>query len=155
MKKPHNHDDDEMKCKVEEFRTNLKRRIENSPQPVKRIYREQLISLYITSPQITSMFHEIKNLLYRTRNTSYPPAPCTIDDVNIEGIWSKTLNREQFILHNSKHPIFGTLESFKQLSKSDNDHLFFDRTFKSCPNPFYQLYSVHSVNSELSTNFIT
>ena len=23
--------------------------------------------------------------------------------------------------------------------------------FKSCPNPFYQLYSVHSVNSELST----
>ena len=24
MKKPHNHDGDEMKCKVEEFRTNLK-----------------------------------------------------------------------------------------------------------------------------------
>ena len=34
MKKPHNHDADEMKCKVE---TNLKRRIEDSPQPVKRI----------------------------------------------------------------------------------------------------------------------
>ena len=34
MKKPHNHDADEMKCKVE---TNLKPRIEDSPQPVKRI----------------------------------------------------------------------------------------------------------------------
>ena len=52
------------------------------------------------SPQITPMFHEIKNSLYKTRNTSYPPAPCTIDNVNIEGIWSKTLNGEQFILHN-------------------------------------------------------
>ena len=46
MKKTHG---DEMKCKVEEFRTNVKRRIEDSPQPVKRIYREQLISLYTTS----------------------------------------------------------------------------------------------------------
>ena len=71
------------------------------------------------------MFHKIKNSLYQTRNTSYPPAPCTVDDVNIEGIWSDLLNGEQFILHNSKHPIFGRLESLKQLSKSDNDHLFF------------------------------
>ena len=90
MKKPHNHDDDEMKGKVEEFKTNLKRRIEDSPQPVKRIYREQQrISLYTMSPQIspfTLICHEIKNSLYKTRNTSYPFAPCTIDDVNIEGI---------------------------------------------------------------------
>ena len=107
------------------------------------------------SPQITSMFHKITNSLYKTRNTSYPSAPYTIDDVNIQGIWSKTLSGEQFILHNSKHPIFRTLESLKQLSKSDNDHLYFDGTFKSCPNSFYQLYSVHSVNSELSTQFIT
>ncbi|CAF4221176.1 unnamed protein product [Rotaria sp. Silwood2] len=126
MKKPHNHDADEMKCKVEEFKMNLKRRIEDSPQPVKKIYREELISLYATAPQITPftpMFHEIKTSLYTARNASYPPAPRTFDDVNIEG----------------------------QLSTSDNDHLFFDGTFKSCPNPFYQLYSVHSVNGELST----
>ena len=101
------------------------------------------------------MFHQIKNSLYKTRNTSSSPAPCTTDDVNIEGICSKTLNSEEFILDNSKHPIFGTLESLKQLSKSDNDHLFFDGTFKSCPNLFYQLYSVYLVNSELSTHFIT
>ena len=112
MKKPYNHDGDETKRKVGEFKTNLERRIEDSPQPVKRIHREQLISLYTTSPQITPftlVCHEIKNSLYKTRNTSYPPAPCTIDDVNIEGIWNKNLNGEQFILHNSKHPIFRTL----------------------------------------------
>ena len=58
------------------------------------------------SPQITPltpMFHEIKNSLYKARNISYPPAPCTIDDVNIEVIWSKTLNGEEIISHNSKH----------------------------------------------------
>ena len=48
------------------------------------------------------------------------------------------VNSEQFILHNSKQPIFGRLESLKQLSKSDNDHLFFDGMFKSWTNPFYQ-----------------
>ncbi|CAF3070873.1 unnamed protein product [Rotaria sp. Silwood2] len=46
IKKPHNHEGDEIKCKVEEFRMNLKRRIEDSPQPVKKIYREEIISLY-------------------------------------------------------------------------------------------------------------
>ena len=132
MKKLHNHDGDKTKRKVEEFRTKLKRHIEVSPQPVKRIDREQLISLRTTSLQITLMFHEIKNSLYQTRKTGYPFAPRTIDDVDIEGIWSKTSNGEQFILHNSIHPIFGTLECLKQLSKTDNHDLFFDGTFKLC-----------------------
>ena len=57
------------------------------------------------------MFHQIKNSLYKTRNTSYSPAPCTTHDVHIGGIWSKILNGEEFILDNSKHPIFGTLVS--------------------------------------------
>ena len=92
---------------------------------MERIYREQLISLCTTSAQIESMLHEIKNSLYQTRNTSYLPAPCTINDVNIEGIWSKGLNGEEFILYNSIHPIFRTLEPLEQLSKSDNEHLFF------------------------------
>ncbi len=74
------------------------------------------------------MFHEMKSSLYKARNTSYPPVPRNIDNVNIEGIWSKNLNGKLFVLHNLKHPIFGTLESLKQLSKSDNDHLFFDGT---------------------------
>ena len=76
MKKPHNHDGNERKCKVQEFRTNLKRRIEDSPQPPKRIYREQLISLSTTSPLITPMFHEIKDSLYKTKK--YKLSTCSI-----------------------------------------------------------------------------
>ena len=95
------------------------------------------------------MFHQIKNSFYQTRNRNSPSTTCTIDDV---GISSKTLNGERFILHNWKHTTF---ESLKQLSKNDNDHLVFDGTFKSCPNLFYRFYSVHSGNSQLSTQFIT
>ncbi|CAF4365963.1 unnamed protein product [Rotaria sp. Silwood2] len=47
MKKSHNHDDDEIKCKVEEFKRHLKRRIEDTSQPVKKTYREQIILLYL------------------------------------------------------------------------------------------------------------
>jgi hypothetical protein len=154
MTKPYNHEGNEIQCKIEEFKMNLKRRIEDSPQPVKKIYREQIIALHTTSPQITPftpMFHEMKTSLYNARNASYPPVPRNVDDVKIEGIWSKTLNGELFVLNTLKHPIFGTLESLKQLSKSEKNHLFFDGTFKSCPNPFYQLYSVHSLTNDLST----
>lgn len=49
MTKPHNHDGDEMKCKMEEFRTKLKRRIEDSPQPVKKIIKK--LYLYIQAHQ--------------------------------------------------------------------------------------------------------
>ncbi|CAF4573943.1 unnamed protein product, partial [Didymodactylos carnosus] len=51
----------------------------------------------------------------------------------------------------SIHPIFGTTESLQQLSTCDNTHLFMDGTFKSCPRPFYQLYTIHSINDDLST----
>ncbi|CAF1371580.1 unnamed protein product, partial [Didymodactylos carnosus] len=52
---------------------------------------------------------------------------------------------------NSIHPVFGTTESLQQLSTCDNTHLFMDATFKSCPRPFYQLYTIHSINDALST----
>ncbi|CAF1417403.1 unnamed protein product, partial [Didymodactylos carnosus] len=66
LKKLHNHNGDENRCKAEEFKMAIKRRIEHSPQPVKRVYKQELTSLYTTSPQIAPsipMFHEIKNSL--------------------------------------------------------------------------------------------
>ncbi|CAF1120671.1 unnamed protein product [Rotaria sordida] len=43
MTKLHNHEGDEVRCKVEELKMNLKRHIEDSPQPVKKISREHII----------------------------------------------------------------------------------------------------------------
>ncbi|CAF1590689.1 unnamed protein product [Didymodactylos carnosus] len=71
MKKPHYHCGDENIFKVEAFKMNLKRRSEESSQPVKRIYREKLISLHTTAPRLivfTIMLHDLKNSFYKTRN---------------------------------------------------------------------------------------
>ena len=46
------------------------------------------------------MFHEIKIPLYKARNRSSPSASRTFDDISIEGVWSKTLNGEQFVFNN-------------------------------------------------------
>ena len=47
MKKQHNHDENEVKCKIEESKMNLKRQIEDSPQAVKKIYGENIIYNFI------------------------------------------------------------------------------------------------------------
>ncbi|CAF3002613.1 unnamed protein product [Rotaria sp. Silwood2] len=104
VKNIHNHNGDEYRCQVEEFKASLKRRIEHSSRAVKRIYREGLISLETTSPQVTPF------------TPSYPAAPQTINNVKIEGIWRKTLNSDPFVLLDEKHPIFGTTESPQQPS---------------------------------------
>ena len=49
-----------------------------------------------------------------------------------------------------KHLIFDAIESLKRLSVCDKEHLFFDRTFKSCPHPFYQVYTIYSLHNDLS-----
>ncbi|CAF1559358.1 unnamed protein product, partial [Adineta ricciae] len=43
---------------------------------------------------------------------------------------------------------FGTLHSLKVLCESS--HIFLDGTFKSCPPPFAQLYSIHCYSSILN-----
>ena len=83
MKKQHNHDGNEVKSKVEEFKMNLKRQIEDSSQAVKKIYRENIVSLYTTSSEITAMFHEMKTSLYKARNDGYPSSTQTINDVKL------------------------------------------------------------------------
>ncbi|CAF3062093.1 unnamed protein product [Rotaria sp. Silwood2] len=83
------------------------------------------MSLYTNSPDVTAftlMFHEIKTCFYKARNYSYPSASQTLNDVKIERIWRKTLTGQDFIFMNSLHPIFGTIESLRQLSACDNDH---------------------------------
>jgi hypothetical protein len=68
-------------------------------------------------------------ILYR----NYPPTPRAVDDVKIEGIWRNTLSGEPFILLDLKYPIFGIIESLKQLSICDSQHL----------------YSIHSLHNDL------
>ena len=60
-------------------------------------------------------------------------------------------DNEDFIVvdhHNPRYLTFGTLQLLEDLCASD--HIFLDRTFKSCPAPFAQLYTVHIQSSVLN-----
>ena len=45
MKKKHSHDEHEVKSKIEEIKMYLKRQTENSPQAVKKIYKDDITAL--------------------------------------------------------------------------------------------------------------
>ena len=65
-----------------------------------------------------------------------------------------SIDNKNFLLvdhHNPRFLTFGTQESLYDLCSSN--HLFLDGTFKSCPEPFAQLYSVHT-QSPISNNTI-
>ena len=68
----------------------------------------------------------------------------------ILGKWRTSLSNEEFVLIdqvNARFISFGTLESLRMLCTAD--HLFLDGTFKSCPTPFCQLYTIHIRSSVL------
>ncbi len=58
--------------------------------------------------------------------------------------WRMTFDNNDFIIvdhYNPRFLTFGTLQSLQDLSTSD--HIFLDGTFKSCPSPVAQLYTLH------------
>ncbi|CAF4491784.1 unnamed protein product, partial [Didymodactylos carnosus] len=86
----HKHLPDENRCQAEQFHNKLKRRIEESAEPVTKIFKQGLVNVQATAPQqiaTTPTFKKIKTSLYTARNKSYPPRPKSLNDVNIEGIW--------------------------------------------------------------------
>jgi hypothetical protein len=63
-----------------------------------------------------------------------------------------SMDNKDFVLvdhHNPRFLTFGTQQSINDLCASD--HIFLDGTFKSCPEPFAQLYTVHIQSSILNS----
>ncbi|CAF1265808.1 unnamed protein product [Rotaria sordida] len=152
---PHNHDPNKEQNEIIKFKSDIKFRIREEQVPLKQLYRSELIKRYTINPNDVRnlpQFHQIKTSLYRVKNENYPPLPRSINEVSIEGKWRMSMDNKDFILVDHVNPrflTFGTQQSLHDLCALD--HIFLDGTFKSCPDPFAQLYTVHIQSSILNS----
>ena len=74
-----------------------------------------------------------------------PEAAKTIEDIVLDGEWCKTLGNEDFVLPRASNDtlIFTGKTNLQFLSQCKT--IYVDGTFKSCPKPFTQVYSIHGL----------
>ena len=80
--------------------------------------------------------------------TKYPSLPQTIQDITFGGDWTRTIQGEDMLLADSGENdperiiIFATKKDLEILCNSNC--IYLDGTFKSCPDLFYQLFTLHA-----------
>ena len=123
-------------------------------------YRMVLQELQCSHPQIVPYFGSFQSLSSmgnRSSSKHTPPIRQAAADQIIPEEYSKTIDGLQHLLYYGiKGPqprdgqsdqrlviaVFSTIESFTKCIKAR--HICFDGTFKVCPRPFYQLYTIHA-----------
>ena len=133
----------------------MKQRSLSEPTPVQAIFQEEQ-SKFIKSKdgnldlnEVASnfpQFSQIQSTLYKNRLNCFPKLPTKIEDIKIEGEWSKTVNKEDFLVSQVKNKkdsaiIFCSKIGLEILSKAKRWHS--DGTFETSPEFFYQFYIIH------------
>ena len=93
-------------------------------------------------------FDQFRTSLYDSRRERLPTLPQTRGDVSFTGEWTKTSSGDQFLIadddyKNDKLFIFGTDNNVKLLCESHTIQV--DRTFQTCPNIRYQIFTIHAI----------
>ncbi|CAG2211700.1 unnamed protein product [Mytilus edulis] len=100
-----------------------------------------------TGPSILSTFPSCKNTMYNKRKKNLPVLPKTVDQINIDGIWTRTTKGDPFLLTDDntvgRMLIFSTQKNLTHLSAADI--IYGDGTFYTCPSLFFQLYTFHTM----------
>lgn len=128
-----------------------------SPNEAYRIVLEELL---VHHPEVIPSFESFQTLSsmgHRSSVRHTPPVKKIAADLDIPEEYAKTLDGYQHLLYygvDGQRPrigevdrrlviaIFSTEESFERCVKAR--HVCFDGTFKVCPHPFYQLYTIHA-----------
>ena len=151
IKDTHNHPPDEAKIQADKIISNLKKRTTESIQPVPLMYQDELqkLSMKDNRDEIAARlptFTSVKSALYRQRHKRLPSMPQLRCDVQFSGEWAETSNGNPFFLADSgeenKIVIFATEKNLQMLSEADT--IFMDGTFHTCPQLFYQNFTVHA-----------
>lgn len=150
----HSHAPDGVEIGKREFMANLKETAMSNPSTSCRNIYNRSRSEFLNNPQLAlasesvaslKPLHNVKSTIVRSRQKSIPSQPLAREDINITGIWSRTLTGQKFLWADSgeeeKIIIFGTESMMRRLFSSER--VFLDGTFKCVPRLFEQLYTLH------------
>ena len=155
----HIHPPDSERIQKSKFVASLKERATDNPTlPTKRLYdahvanvhrgaqREEGIPVRSRRTSPRSTVNSIRSIVQRVREQNVPPIPGTIEDVAIAGPWAGTWLQERHLLVNVTDwgtAIFATDASLLHLRQSQTVNMDMDATFRTCPRPFTQFFTIH------------
>lgn len=134
----------------------LKQTIQESDRPIPQLYDDKLMQLKNSGYDLVTdlpTFNSVKHSLYDARNKGAGVSKTVFTNV-MEVVIPIKYNK--FILadyyYNETRIILFCNEDSRELITKTSE-FFMDGTFKSCPSPFTQLFTVHGdVNSSTETN---
>lgn len=152
--KEHNHPPNITEIEVRDALENIKEASTSTNKPTTQILKEQLLKVpQHASGQLPSIA-SLKRTIARQKKatTTTIPAPKTFAEVVIPPELSITHSKEPFIFFDNKCPdkriiMFATANNLLKLQQCDT--WMMDGTFKVCPKPFYQLYTIHGLGDRL------
>ncbi|CAG2188546.1 unnamed protein product [Mytilus edulis] len=133
----------------------MKVRCTNELTPILTIYEEELFKFRTDDwkddtqelVQNITTFPSCKNTMCNKRKKNLPVLPKTVDQINIDGIWTRTTKGDPFLLTDDntvgRMLIFSTQKNLTHLSAADI--IYGDGTFYTCPSLFFQLYTFHAM----------
>lgn len=146
----HIHEPDETKIKIKKSLQMAKEDARNHPlKPIKRVFSEAFNDVLEGEAEeaiddLTCM-RKYRCTLYRARSTNLPKIPHHRCDIELPEEWTQTKDGRPFLLANDgeedKILIFGTAQNLRHLCSANE--IYMDGTFKSAPEMFRQLYSIH------------
>ncbi|CAG2257936.1 unnamed protein product [Mytilus edulis] len=100
-------------------------------------------------------FPSLKSSLYRQREDLIPHLPTSLLNIDLQDEWTQTTEAERFLLINAgtydKILVFATDNNLQHMAKNDNNTIYDDGTFCTCPSIFEQLYTLIDVPTGFCT----
>ncbi|CAF0995559.1 unnamed protein product [Brachionus calyciflorus] len=132
---------------------NVKKRTRSEQYPIKQIYPSEINKLITESKDLESIYEKVpkydsvKNGFYKVRREEMPRLPKEISEISLNlDRFCITSYSKEFLLFDTlgtdRIIAFASKIQLEILSKPTKWHI--DGTFKSCPNLYYQLYTIHA-----------
>ena len=149
----HTHPSLQVEIEVTKIKASIKRRSQATHDTPQQILGAALQNISETAAVNLPQINNLKRTIHSQRkDNDLPPTPLRREDIPVlPERYQVTKAGEQFLIFdsgvgdNERILIFATQQGIRFLS--NNSHWFMDGTFKLCPEIFYQIYTIRTLNN--------